>query len=53
MPVDGAVIGPTFASQSHFKLFSSWDVENIILPFSHNLEFMFLGYFSFVLWAYI
>jgi peroxidase len=23
MPVDGAVIGPTFASQSHFKLFSS------------------------------
>jgi hypothetical protein len=26
-----------------------WDVENIILPFSYNLEFMFLGHFSFVL----
>jgi hypothetical protein len=25
------------------------DVENIILPFSHNLEFMLLGHFSFVL----
>jgi hypothetical protein len=30
-----------------------WDLENIISPFPHNLEFMFLGYFSFVLWAYI
>jgi hypothetical protein len=28
-------------------------VENIILPFSHNHELMFLGHFSFVLWAYI
>jgi hypothetical protein len=30
-----------------------WDVENIILTFPHNLEFMFLGHFSVVLRAYI
>jgi hypothetical protein len=28
---------------------TTWEVENIILTFPHNLEFMFLGHFSFVL----
>jgi hypothetical protein len=30
-----------------------WEVENIILPFSHNLWFMLFAHFSFVLWAFI
>jgi hypothetical protein len=34
------------------RMFPILDVENIILPFSHNLEFMFLSHFSFVLWTY-
>jgi hypothetical protein len=28
-------------------------VENIIFTLPLNLEFMFLGHFSFALWAYI
>jgi hypothetical protein len=32
-----------------FNWTTKWDVENIILPFPYNLEFMFLDHFSFVL----
>jgi hypothetical protein len=29
------------------SMYNIWDVKNIILTFSHNLEFMFLSHFSF------
>jgi hypothetical protein len=45
------IISVEFPKKLENILLNKWDVENIILPFSHNLEFMFLGHFSFVTWA--